>query len=135
MTEFTRRENQILDILFEAEEATAAQIRNAMSGSPADATVRTLLRILEEKGAVTHRQDGKKYVYRPRKRKANAGKAAIRRVLDVFFDGSLENALSAHFADPSTVLDEAEIARLQNLIDGARQEKQKNKSKKRSGGK
>ena len=119
MSEFSRRENQILDILFEAEEATATQIREAMDDAPADATVRTILRILEEKGAVTHRREGKKYVYRPRKRKSSAGKSAMRHVLNVFFEGSLENALAAHFADPKTKLDKEEIEKLRQLIEDA----------------
>ena len=59
MSEFSRRERQILDILFELNEASATQIRGAMNDAPSDATVRTILRILEEKGAVTHRRDGK----------------------------------------------------------------------------
>lgn len=131
MTAFTRRENQILDILFEAGEATATQIRNAMSDTVADATVRTILRILEEKGAVTHRRDGKRYVYRPRKRKSSVGKAAIRRVLDVFFEGSLENALAAHFADSNTKLEQTEMDRLRGLIDEA-QKKSSSKTKTKS---
>lgn len=119
MSEFSRRERQILDILFELEEATATQIREAMPDPPSDATVRTILRILEEKDAATHRQDGKKYIYRPRKRKATAGKSAMKRVLDVFYGGSLKDALAAHLADPKTKLDEETIDGLRDLIEEA----------------
>ena len=116
MSEFSRRERQILDILFELEEATATQIRQAMDDAPADATVRTILRILEEKDAVTHRQEGKKYVYRPRRRKSSAGKSAMKRVLEVFYGGSLKDALAAHLSDPRTSLDEETIDSLRELI-------------------
>ena len=129
MSEFSRRERQILDILFELNEASATQIRGAMNDAPSDATVRTILRILEEKGAVTHRRDGKKYVYRPRKRKSKAGKSALKRVLNVFYDGSLNDALAAHLSDPKTKLDEETIENLKNLIEEAESRSAKSKSK------
>lgn len=143
MSEYSRRERQILDILFEANEATATQIRAAMNDAPSDATIRTILRILEQKNAVTHRRDGKKYVYRPRKRKASAGKSALRRVLDVFYGGSLEDALAAHLADPKTRLDEDSIGKLRELIKQADERKPpsdnkgaaKKVTRKQSGGK
>ena len=126
MSDFSRRERQILDILFEAEEATAAQIREAMEDAPADATVRTLLRILLEKEAVTYRKEGKRFVYRPRKRKATAGKSALKRVLNVFYGGSIKDALAAHLTDPKTELDEETIDELRALIEAA----EKNNSRK-----
>ena len=129
MSEFSRRERQILDILFELNEASATQIRGAMNDAPSDATVRTILRILEEKGAATHRRDGKKYVYRPRKRKSNAGKSALKRVLNVFYDGSLNDALAAHLSDPKTKLDKETIENLKNLIEEAESRSAKSKSK------
>lgn len=116
MAEFSKRERQILDILFASDEATATQIREAMPSPPSDATVRTILRILEEKEAVTHRRDGKRFVYRPRKRKSTAGKSAMQRVLNVFYGGSLEDALSAHLTDPKTNLDNETIENLRRLI-------------------
>ena len=119
MAEFSKREREILDILFEADEATALQIRRGMSDPPTDATVRTILRILEQKGAVTHRRDGKRFVYRPRKRKSTAGKSAMRRVLDVFYGGSLKSALAAYLTDPRTRLDQETIASLREMIDQA----------------
>ena len=119
MAEYSKREREILDILFEAEEATAAQIRQAMNEPPTDATVRTILRILEEKDAVTHRRDGKRFVYRTRKRKATAGKSAMRRVLDEFYGGSLQDALAAHLTDPKTKLDPEFMQELRQLIEDA----------------
>lgn len=128
MSEFSRRERQILDILFALEEATAAQIREGMDDAPADATVRTLLRVLVEKNAVTYRKDGKRFVYRPRKRKATAGKSALKRVLNVFYDGSIKDALAAHLTDPKTRLDDEAIAELRALIDFAEKKTSKNGS-------
>ena len=122
MSDFSRRERQILDILFEAEEATAAQIREAMDDAPVDATVRTLLRVLLEKKAVTYRKEGKRFVYRPRKRKATAGKSALKRVLNVFYGGSIKDALAAHLTDPKTELDEDTIDELRALIESAKKQ-------------
>ena len=119
MSDFSRRERQILDILFEAEEATAAQIRESMDDPPTDATVRTLLRVLLEKEAVTYRKEGKRFVYRPRKRKAAAGKSALKRVLNVFYGGSIKEAFAAHLMDPKTKLDEETIEELRALIEAA----------------
>ena len=129
MSEFSRRERQILDILFELNEASATQIRGAMSDAPSDATVRTILRILGEKGAVTYRREGKKFVYRPKTRKANAGKSALKRVLNVFYDGSLKNALAAHLSDPKTKLDQETIENLKELIEEAESRSSKSNSK------
>lgn len=115
-SDLTRRERQILEILYELGEGTAKQIRAAMPGDLADATVRTLLRILEEKRAVSHRLDGKRFVFRPSGSRDVAASSAFRRVLDVFFGGSVEKALSLHLADPKTVLDASEVQRLRELI-------------------
>jgi predicted transcriptional regulator len=132
MSEFSRRERQILDILFELNEASATQIRTAMNDAPSDATVRTILRILEEKGAVTHRRDGKKFVYRPKVKKTNAGKSALKRVLNVFYDGSLKDALAAHLSDPKTKLDEETIENLKHLIEVAESRSSKSNTKSKS---
>ena len=117
--ELSRREREIVDILFAAEEASASAIRRSMGDPPADATVRTLLRILEEKGVVKHRRDGKRFLYRVCRSKSGAGKSAIRRVLDVFYGGSVEEAMAAHLADPKTRLDVDQLRRLRDLIDAA----------------
>ena len=119
MAGYSRRERQILDILFKSNEASAAQIRDAMEDPPTDATVRTILRILVDKGAVAYRKEGKKFVYRPRKRKTNAGKSALQRVLNVFYDGSIQDAVVAHLTDPSTQLDDETIKGLRVLIEQA----------------
>lgn len=116
-SEHTIRERQILDVLYQLGEATASEVVEAMPVELANATVRTLLRILEEKGAVKHRVDGKRFIYYPAVPQKSAAKSAFRKVLDVFFAGSVEEALAAHFADPKTKLSEEQLQRLKALID------------------
>lgn len=120
----SRREREIVEILYAQEEATAAEVREAMSGSPSDATVRTLLRILGEKGCVRHRRVGRLYRYRPVQSKKQAAKAALNNVLDVFFGGSVEEALASHLADPKTDLDAEQLRRLRELISDAEKREQ-----------
>src|SRR3954469_4806173 len=96
----SRREREVMDALFQAGEATAAEVQARMPEPPGYTAVRTTLRILEDKGYVEHRADGRRYVYRPRGSPRKAGRSALGRVLRVFFGGSLEEALTAHFSDP-----------------------------------
>jgi BlaI family transcriptional regulator, penicillinase repressor len=112
----TRRERQIVEILYAHGEATAHQIRELMPDDLADATVRTLLRIMETKGAVVHRVEGKRFVYRAKGSHQNAAGSALRRVLDVFFGGSIEKAVAMHLADPKMTLDPDEVKRLRELV-------------------
>lgn len=112
-----KRERQILDVLFRLGEATAKQVGEALDPDLANATIRTQLRILEEKGVIKHRLDGRKYVYSPAEPRKTAAKSALRSVLDTFFGGSLEHALAAHLADPQSKLDEDDLQRLRDLLD------------------
>lgn len=115
----SRREREIVDILYAKEDATAAEVREAMSGEPSDATVRTLLRILGEKGYVKHRVEGRLYRYRPVQPKQQAARGALQHVLNVFFGGSIEEALASHLADPKTELDSETRKRLRRLLSDA----------------
>jgi BlaI family penicillinase repressor len=116
----SRRERQIMDIVYARGEATAADVFHDLPDPPSKTAVRTLLRILEEKGHVKHRQDGLKYVYQPSRPRGRAGRSAFQRVLQTFFDGSLEKAVAAHLGDSATDLSDEELARLANLINEAR---------------
>src|SRR5262245_47708262 len=116
----SRRERQILDIVYARGEASAAQVWAALPDPPTKTAVRTLLCILEGKGHLTHRQEGLKYVYRPIRPRDRAGRSALRRVLDTFFDGSLEKAVAAHLGDSAADLSAEELARLAALINQAR---------------
>ncbi len=115
--DLTRRERQILEVIYQLGEASANDIVAAMPDPLANATVRTQLRILEEKGVVKFRRDGKRFLYRPSVSRQAAAKSALRRILDVFFSGSLEQALAAHLADPKSKLDADQLQRLRELID------------------
>ncbi len=115
--ELSRRERQIIDVIYKLGEASAREIVEAMPDELANATVRTQLRILEEKGAVAHRRDGKKFLYRAVKSRKVAAKSALRSVLDVFFGGSIEDAVATHLSDPKSKLSAEQINRLKELID------------------
>jgi predicted transcriptional regulator len=119
--DLSRRERQILDILFKTGRASAAEVQAALPDPPSYSAVRALLRILEEKGHVRHEQVGPRYVYAPTLPRNNAQRSALRHILQTFFNGSAEQAISALLDDQSTRLSTAELDRLANLIDHARQ--------------
>jgi predicted transcriptional regulator len=110
------RERQIMDVVFARGEATATEVLQSLASPPSRSAVRTFLRILEEKGHLKHKQRGREYVYRPTRARRREGQAAVRRVLDTFFGGSLEEALAVHLADPKTAISHEELARLEELI-------------------
>ena len=116
----SRRERQILDVVYALGQASAAQVVAHLPDAPSKTAVRTFLRILEEKGHLVHEEDGRTYVYRARRPRERAGTGAFRRVLDVFFGGSLEQAVAAHLGESAADLDEAELKRLAHLIQQAR---------------
>jgi BlaI family transcriptional regulator, penicillinase repressor len=118
--DLSRRERQILDILYQRGRATAADVQTALPEPPSYSAVRALLRILEDKGHVHHEQDGPRYVYVPTIARDNAKRSALRHMLQTFFDGSTEQAISALLDDSSTKLSATELDRLARLIDGAR---------------
>ena len=113
----SKRERQIVEAIYQLGEATAKEVEDALPVKLANATVRTQLRILEEKGVLKHRVDGKRFVYRPSVSHRRAAKSALRRLLDTFFGGSVEDALATHLSDPKTKLSGEQIRRLRELID------------------
>lgn len=116
----SRRERQIMDIVYALAEATATEVLRAMSDPPSRTAVRTMLRILEEKGHLKHSKKGRQFVYRPVRARRQAGQSALRRVLRIFFDGSLGEALTAHLGDPNADLSPEKLERLTELIRQAR---------------
>jgi predicted transcriptional regulator len=118
--DLSRRERQILDILYKNGRSTAAEVQAALPEPPSYSAVRALLRILEDKGHVRHEQDGPRYVYLPTVARDNAKRSALRHILQTFFDGSAEQAISALLDESSAKLSSAELDRLARLIDGAR---------------
>ncbi|MEN9665106.1 MAG: Transcriptional repressor CopY [Planctomycetota bacterium] len=120
----SRRERQILDIVYALGRASASQVVADLPDAPSKTAVRTFLRILEEKGHLVHEEDGRTYVYRPCRPRERAGAGAFRRVLDVFFAGSLEQAVAAHLGESAANLDDAQLKRLAGLIRQARKSRQ-----------
>lgn len=119
-SDLSRRERQIIDILYARGRATAADVQAALPEPPSYSAVRAMLRILEDKGHVRHEQDGPRYVYLPTVARDNAKRSALRHMLQTFFDGSAEQAISALLDDSSARLSDRELERLARMIDQAR---------------
>jgi predicted transcriptional regulator len=119
--QLSKRERQIMDVVYARGEATVSQVMDGIPDPPMRGALRTLLRILEKKGHLTHRKQGREFIYRPTQNRGRAGRSALGRVLDVFFGGSLENAVAAHLSDPrrSARITPEELRRLSDLIDKA----------------
>jgi BlaI family penicillinase repressor len=118
--ELSRRERQIIDILYAHGRATAAEVQSLLPDPPSYSAVRAMLRILEEKGHARHEQDGPRYVYVPTVARDNAKRSAMRHMLQTFFDGSAAQAISALLDESSAKLSDAELDRLAKMIDEAR---------------
>jgi predicted transcriptional regulator len=116
----SRRERQILDVLYARGRATAAEIQAALPDAPSYSAVRALLRILEEKGHIQHEQDGPRYVYLPTVGRERAKRSALGHLLKTFFDGSAEQAIAALLDSSASRLSDAELERLASLIAEAR---------------
>ena len=116
----SRRERQIMDILFAQGRATAADVMAALPDPPSYSAVRAMLRILEDKGHVRHEQDGPRYIYAPTVARESAKKSAIRHVLSTFFEGSASQAISALLDEDGAKLSDAELDRLARMIERAR---------------
>ena len=125
---FSKRERQIMDAIYALGEAGATEIRGRIDDPPTRTAVRTILSILEQKGHLAHRKVGRNYVYRAKRQRQRVGKSALRRVLDVFFDGSLEKAVAAHLAEPGARLSGEEAKRLEQLIRQSRQQQQQQRN-------
>ena len=116
----SRRERQIMDVLYRKGAATAAEVLENVPDPPSYSAVRALLRILEEKGHIRHEETAGKYVFMPKVHREKAQRSAIRHLVQTFFDGSAEDAVAALLDSSSSKLSDAELDRLQRLIDKAR---------------
>jgi predicted transcriptional regulator len=119
-TVLTRRERQIMDILFRRGRATAAEVMAELPGDPSYSTVRTQLRVLEEKGHARHEEEGLRYVYMPAVRVQSARKSALKHLVDTFFDGSAEKAVAALLGGEGAKVSAEELDRIADLIAKAR---------------
>ena len=118
--DLSRRERQIMDVLFRQGQATVSDVQSSMPDPPSYSAVRAMLRILEEKGHARHEQDGPRYLYKPVVARERAKRSAMRHLLHTFFEGSHEQAVAALLDEASTSLSEDDLDRLARLIDSRR---------------
>lgn len=118
----SRRERQIMDVLYRLGRATVAEVMENIEDPPGYSAVRAMLRILEEKGHLRHEQDGPRYVFIPRVTRDRARRSALTHLIQTFFDGSTEEAVAALLGMSQSRLSEEELERLSKLIDSAKSE-------------
>ena len=118
----TRREREIMDILYRRGRATAHEVLEDLPDPPSYSAVRALLRLLEERGHVKHAEDGTRYVYSPAVARTDARRSALAHVVKTFFAGSVEQAVATLVESSRTKLSPDELDRLSDLIDRARKE-------------
>lgn len=111
-----------MDILFRRGRATAAEIQRELPGNPNDSTVRTQLRVLEQKGHVRHEEDGLRYVYFPAVPRQTARRSALKHLVNTFFDGSVEQVVAALLGGEASRLSEEDLQRITEIVSRARKE-------------
>ena len=125
--DLSRRERQIMDVVYRRGSATASEITGDLPDPPTSTAVRTMLRILEDKGHLTHEQDGLRYVYRAVVDREKARESVISHVVRTFFDGSAEQAMATLIDRSADDLTDAELSRLEGLIAKARKRQERSK--------
>ena len=120
LNQLSRRERQIMDVIYSRGTATAAEVREALPDPPSYSTVRALLKVLEEKGVVQHRQDGPRYIYTATVKRDRIKASALKHLMQTFFDNSAEKIVSALIDVSGAQLTEDEYRRLSALIEQAR---------------
>ena len=118
----SRRERQIMDILYQRGKASASDVREAMEAAPGYSAVRAMLRVLEEKGHIKHQAEGMKYVYVPVVARDKAKRSAVKHVMETFFNGSAEQIVAALLDVSSTRLTREELDRMSEMIEQAKKE-------------
>ena len=118
----SRRERQIMDILYQRGKSSATEVREAMPDAPSYSAVRAMLRVLEDKGHVRHQAEGLKYVYLPTVTREKAKRSAVKHLLDTFFHDSPEQVVAALLDVSSTRMTREELNRMSEMIDRAKKE-------------
>lgn len=119
-TSLSRREREIMEIIYRRGEATVAEVTGNMPEKLSRNGIRTLINVLENKGHLTRRKEGREFIYQPVVEREAAAKGLLDNVLDLFFNGSMAKALAARLDGDGVVPDEGEIAELEALIQNAR---------------
>ena len=122
MNGLSRRERQIMDILYQRGKASAAEVREAMGDAPGYSAVRAMLRLLEEKGHARHLEEGLKYVYLPTVARDKAKRSVVKHLLETFCNGSAEQAVAALLDVSAAKLTKAELERMGQMIEKAKRE-------------
>ena len=120
--QLSRRERQIMDVLYRLGRGTAADVQRRLPDPPGYSAVRAMLRILEEKGHLRHHEDGPRYVFTPTVAREKAKRSALRHLVETFFEGSAEQTVAALLDVSSKDLSDAQLERLGQLIESARKE-------------
>lgn len=118
--DLSKRERQIMEVLYARGEGSAGDVLEKLQDPPTRTAIRTLLRILADKGHLTHSKRGRETVYQPTRPQQQVGRGALRRLLGTFFEGSLQQAVAAYLSDSRTQVSEQELDGLRDLIDQAR---------------
>ena len=118
----SRRERQIMDILYRLGRATASDVQEQLTGKPAYSTVRAQLRVLEEKGELRHEEEGLRYVYMPKQPRRQIQQSALKHLIDTLFEGSAEKVVAALLGKGSATITEEQLQRMAELIERARDE-------------
>ena len=118
----SRRERQIMEVIYRRGQATAAEVPEGLPDPPSYSAVRAMLRVLEEKGHLRHDQQGPRYVFLPTVPREQARQSALKQLVQTFFDGSTEQAVAALLDEADRTLSDAALDRLARLIDQARKE-------------
>lgn len=120
LQQLSRRERQIMDLIFQKGKLTAQEVTDLLEDAPSYTTVRTLLRILEEKGHVQHSKSGRQYVYEAASPTENVRQHSLKHVLKTFFGGSITEAVATFLDQPDTKLSSSELQELESLIQKAK---------------
>ena len=121
LANLSRRERQIMEVLYARGPSTALEVQSDVPNAPGDMAIRRFLKILEDKGHVVHKRVGRENVYRAKQPKQRVAKKALSSLLDVFFEGCIDNALATHLAKPGVDISDEQFERMLKLIEDARE--------------
>lgn len=117
----SQREREFMDIIYRLGQATANRVQDELSSKLANATVRTILRILEGKGHLSHTEEGRSFIYSPTRSRTLEAKSALKRIVGVFYEGSIASAMAGLLQMKDTQLSNQDLDQLESLIQAAKE--------------